>query len=578
MEFKILKKYTSSTIAPIILVISISVLVYANSINNGFTLDDTPYLVNSHYIKELNNIFTIFTPAYLKVPPGEVDINRPVMTWSLIIEYFLWGLAPKGYHLSNILLHTINSILLYFFVLMFLNNKRTALLSAILFVAHPVHTEAVDGINYREDLLVTSFYLISAILFLKMIAHEDKRRLYFISTLLAFIFALLSKEMAVTLPVILLLLHIIKLKSLKRTIYDGCWFYLSCSLILGIYTVALFLLYLKTYFSSSSFAFLTYAIDSNPSDNLQFIPPLGKMFGYFLKFLLFPINSSHAYDIKASNSLFEALPLISLFLVGWLIIYALKTLKTNPKVAFPVLWFFVTLIPVATTIYRQPLAERFLYLPSIGPTILLAVATCWIFEIAKRQIFARYAAVTITAIALMSYAVITMHRNNAWENDEVLLRATLKSDPMDQHSHLSLGLYYSHLGDYVHALDEYQKALNNKPPTLTPVYKDEALTEMGKIYFDLGDHAVAIDLFQKALEYFPQNIDARFYLALTYSSMGLKNEAVTELRKVLKAAPNAIFKRLNEYETARSKNPNSLVVKAMNKRISEIEKLSTISW
>lgn len=183
---------------PIFLITTVSLVVYANTLKNGFLLDDDNFIIRSDYIKDWKNSFTIFTPQYRNVPARHVDLNRPVMTWSLIWDYALWGLNPFGYHLTNLLLHSLNVILLYFLGLLILQRQSIALLGAIIFAVHPIHTEAVNGINFREDLLVTVFYLLATITFIK----GDRSKEPLINKMLSLTFfaaGLLSKETAITL-------------------------------------------------------------------------------------------------------------------------------------------------------------------------------------------------------------------------------------------------------------------------------------------------------------------------------------------------------------------------------------------
>lgn len=167
--------------AAIILIVTLTSVVYANSLKNSFVGDDFTVLVDNDFVKSWKNFPAIFSRTYLtsvseieylgkrNIGSGELSY-RPVVTISYFIDYSLWRLNPFGYHLSNLLLHIFNAILLYIFVDLIVRNKKTALLASLLFALHPVNAEAVNNIAFREGLL-----------------------------------ALFSKEMSITLPILLVL-------------------------------------------------------------------------------------------------------------------------------------------------------------------------------------------------------------------------------------------------------------------------------------------------------------------------------------------------------------------------------------
>lgn len=166
IQMKIKNKIFAKISSPkaIILIVILTSLVYANSLKNSFVRDDHIVIVNNDFVKSWKNFPLIFTGDYL-TPISEIkhlgtrDIGsgettyRPVVTISYFIDYSLWKLNPFGYHLTNLLLHIFNAILLYVFINLIAKNKKVALLTSLLFTLHPANSEAVNGIAFREDLL-----------------------------------------------------------------------------------------------------------------------------------------------------------------------------------------------------------------------------------------------------------------------------------------------------------------------------------------------------------------------------------------------------------------------------------------
>ena len=140
---------------PCIILSVISVIVFFNTASNAFVYDDSVTVVHNSLIKNWKNIHSLFSFHYFMLS-GELSY-RPVVTLSYFIDYFLWGLNPVGFHLTNIFLHAGNTILFYFFLKRVVKANTSAFIAALLFTTHPVLTEAVNSVSYREDMLAAFF-------------------------------------------------------------------------------------------------------------------------------------------------------------------------------------------------------------------------------------------------------------------------------------------------------------------------------------------------------------------------------------------------------------------------------------
>ena len=149
-------------ILSISLILIISIAIYSNTLKNGFVYDDEFTVVNNTLIKNFSNISKLFTKEYFAAS-GEMSY-RPVVTFTYFIDYALYGLKPYGYHLTNLLLHALNGVILYIFLTLLFKPSQSSifnlqLLISLLFATHPVLTEAVNAISFREDLLCFLFYI-----------------------------------------------------------------------------------------------------------------------------------------------------------------------------------------------------------------------------------------------------------------------------------------------------------------------------------------------------------------------------------------------------------------------------------
>ncbi|MCR4292537.1 MAG: tetratricopeptide repeat protein [Candidatus Kuenenia sp.] len=230
-------------ILSIVILSTVSILTYLNCLPNQFVYDDNATIIDNHFIEDWRNLSVLFTHDYF-ARSGELTY-RPVVTLSYFVDYSLWQSRPMGYHITNVVSHTINSMLVYFLIYClsvrcFLPAKypasqyiegsasyiNHAFLAALLFIMHPIVNETVNAISYREDLLATNFALLSFLLFLLsgkktpslayLAKTKDHRRMFFsetesmpaikhgipvyIAAMTAYFLALLSKESAIVLP------------------------------------------------------------------------------------------------------------------------------------------------------------------------------------------------------------------------------------------------------------------------------------------------------------------------------------------------------------------------------------------
>src|SRR3989339_670637 len=201
-----------------LIVIFIAVLLYLNTLSNAFVYDDAYVITENYFIKSLGNLPKLFTKGYLPLS-GELSY-RPIVTLTYFFAYAIWRLNPLGYHLTNIILHTINAFLFYLFMKSISRNSSLSILATLLFLSHPLLTETVNAVCYREDILASIFFLLAFVYFIKIrisfsesgnpIQQTHARLIpsYTISCG-SYCLALFSKEMAITLPILLVLFDLL---------------------------------------------------------------------------------------------------------------------------------------------------------------------------------------------------------------------------------------------------------------------------------------------------------------------------------------------------------------------------------
>lgn len=478
-------------------------VVYLAALGNSFTYDDHHYIVESEYIKGWKAFFSIFWDGYLSIPSEKIDHSRPLMPLSLALDYTLWGPNPLGYHLTNITLHAINSVLLYALAC-YISTGWVPIAASLLFAVHPVHVEPVAGVTFREDLLVTFFYL-SAILFYIWFRISSKK-LHYTLSIIAFILALLSKEMAATLPLTLLCYEYFFPGEKKVA-----WYYS-----LPYWCLLTFYLY---------FLYLVYSNLPTPPVHSESFWSVFKVLSFYAKLLLFPMNLHVDYNLHGTYFL-EWMVFLGILLTLVSVVYVIRGRgRAGP---FAVAFFFITLIPVLNIIPTFSLiADRFLYLPSAGFCIFIAEG------LYRRQLASiRVPSMAVIALLLAFYSVVTFDRVKVWRDDFTLWSDALKKSPQSVRAHVAIGTQYINEGRDDEALSMLQKAIEIRPDY------DKGYYNLGVVYMRKGYMDAAIMNFKKALEINPGYAKAHFNLGLALAKKGRYDEAVTEYEKALKFMPN----------------------------------------
>ncbi len=420
-KFKSLKPYLIFAI-----IISIGVIVYSNSLGNGLILDDPSHVETNTLIRSLKNITQYFTEHEASSIGG--DNYRPLVPLSYAIDYSLYPHKVMGYHITNLIFHIANALLVFFLILLITKERIVAFFTALIFLVHPIQTEAVAWISGRPNVLFLFFLLLSFIFYIRYIKFH-KILLYFISLLL-FICSILSKEMAAVLPFLLVLYDWLYEK--KERITAKITRYLPYILIAGSYI--LLRLNLTGRFSQT-----TYLTGGFYTTFLTMIRGIA----HYIKLLFCPVNLCADYmKFPISISFKEPGVLISASFLLILIMAALSLKSKIKHISFSMLFFFIALLPVLNIVpIRILIAERFLYLPSVGFALSVAVLFRSMYGISKEEI-AKKGVILLQIVLILIYMQLTMIRNKVWHDSGTYNRNILKSYPNNDRAHNNIATYY----------------------------------------------------------------------------------------------------------------------------------------
>lgn len=476
------------------------------------------------------------------------------------VDYQFSGLNPLGYHISNIILHIITSLLIYLTISALSGNSRIAFFAALLFAVHPVHTDSVAYISGRRDILSTLFYILGFYLFLE--SRKKKQSKLLILSLAAYLLAIASKEMAVTLPAIFFAYDLISSlpdegslanrlsNALKKIISSYKIFYLTFLVPAILFTC--YKVLLKSPSNKEGF----YGGDLY----IQFLT-VSKILFYYIKLLFFPINLIADYSFNSfplSQSLLEPETILSLMALCAIAFLTLRLLCKNKIMAFSLIWFFVTLLPVCHIFpHHELLAEHYLYLPSFGFVLLIALSLERLLTSARWRY---YIYISFTLVIIL-FSTRTFYRNYDWKNSYTIWKKTVKTVPNCVRAVNNLGVEYFKRKDLKQA-----KALHQKALQIQPVY-EKAYYNLGNVYRTEQNFNRAIEMYKKAAQLNPKNFRAYNNLGNAYAMQKRYDEAKKAYLSVLKLKPRYAEAHNNLGNVYRSLGKTDLAISHYKKAI-----------
>jgi len=464
------------------LLLAIPFLAYVNTFHNDFVWDDRYVLSENPYIRHMENIPSFFTTSKTQAS-YDMKVYRPLRQVMFAIEYKMFGPNPSGYHLQNVFVHSMNCLLLFLLLRHLRLSALQSFLVSTLYSVHPVNTEAAANIAGRADVLFLFFYLIGVIFYIKS-RYSPRRRLYLVGVVVAYSLSLLSKEMAISFPLTVVLIDIFLEGGQIAELRKKLSFYLMLTVLSGLYlyarTLAIGDLGRGEYYGDSFWTTMfTQTAIVLKYIKLVFIPyPLSARYDIFL--LVTPVNP---YTV------------IFLFLIALLIVATVVSLSRK-TFSLPLLgswWFILTLLPVSNVIPIRAamMAERYLYLPVIGLLILTASAFKGrrTFHLTRTTVPALGSYVAVLSL----FFILTLSRNAVWKNDITLFEDTRSKAPDSLAVHWNLFNEYQKRGDGEKAAAEYgeMKRINEKV--------SREYLALARKYRESGKRADAARLARKAL-------------------------------------------------------------------------------
>ena len=550
-------------IAVIICLLSVS--VYLPALENNFVnWDDPNYVYDNPHMKDPDIDFVSWAFS-----TSRTGYWHPLTWLSLSVDHAVWKLNPVGYHLTSVLLHGLNTLLVVLlagslFMKGLPSQKGPVMFGTavvgLMFGLHPFHVESVAWISERKDVLYAFFWLLSLLAYTGYASSAVVKRkaLLFLLCFMSFALSIISKPMAVTLPFVLLIMDFYPLKR-----FDQKGSFIKVALV---EKLPFFLL-------SGAISFVTIIMQKkegsmNVMEHLSLLKRLAgaiKAIGFYLAKTVWPADLVPFYPLDLNISLLTWENMLALVCVLSFTAISIKLWRRIPLLIACWCYFLITLLPVLGIVQvgSQAMADRYMYLPILGPLMIIGALGSISWEKGKTVCYL-FVALFFSFSVFMS--VITVKQIPVWKDSISLWEYVNIRKPEVLLAHINLGLAYNEQGRTEDAISEFQTALLINPDNapvhnhLGLAYKTQGRTEaavkeyvraiqidpayarphnnLGIIYFEQRRTDEAMKEFLTAIELDPSQSEAHRNLGVLYIEAGRLNDAVKEFQIASDLDPN----------------------------------------
>jgi protein O-mannosyl-transferase len=512
--------------------------VFLPSLRNGFIdLDDPAFISENSYV---SHGFTWAGMGWAFANSVGGSWN-PLIWLSIMLDCQLFGVQPGGHHLSDLLLHAANTMLLFLVFRRMTGATWRSLLVALLFGIHPLHVESVAWAAERKDTLSTLFWMLSLLAYVRYVelsqAQSPKAKAFYLLTLLAFVFGLMSKPMIVTLPCIMLLLDWWPLGRMQNA---ECRRQNAAPPDTHHAPRTTLLRLLREKVPFFAFGLLISAVTVYTQRECGELSPLSDLtisariinatvsYGRYLALTVWPAHLAF-YSLPQVFPIWPAVGMAALLLAASLL--ALGAVRTRPYVAFGWFWYLVTLLPVIGLLQvgHQSHADRYTYVPLIGIFCLLA----WGAHDLTRRL--RYQPLLLSALALataLPCIALTRRQLGYWKDMETLTRHALEVTENNDAAQNVLGVVLFKKGQVDEAIRQFQTSLRINPRHAQAQYN------LGVALVTKGQADEAIRHYQEAIRLNPDYAEAHNNLGSTLGSKGQLDEAIQQFREATRLKPD----------------------------------------
>ena len=593
----------------------LTVLVYHNTLFNTFVYDDKDVIVKKSFVKHLKNIPALFTSdslirsgelsyrpvvtlsyildyaAWTRMPvfryfelnnflsrsifPAKEKIERIInkdkekvndANNAKIIEAITKSLGkakakeivaiakhrPLGFHITNLLLHIINVLIVFAFVAVLTGSNFHSLCVSLLYAVHTLNTETVNSISYREDIYTAIFCLLALIFYIKYIRSGKNARSPYYLSLIFYFFGVFSKEMALSFPILIVLYDYLfvcecKLKNIFKRIIP---------IYSGFAAVTFFYLLVRFYF----FRDMHETEIPYPGNSMYTnILTMSTVFLHYLKLLFIPVGLTCHYLFDVKKSIFDPLVVLSIILHLAIFWAAWSFRRKHKYISFCIFGYYVLLLPVMNIFpVVNIVAERYLYYPLVFFCLFVVLVLdkffSWFLPPLKLSKYKELFFLGVLCIILAILSTLSYSRNQDWFDNYTLWKSAVKIQPWSAKAHNNLGLAYKEKGLYEQSIVEYKEAMR-----VNPTYTD-AGNNLAILYGEVGDHDLELEMYRHSLSINPNDATMNYNTGMAHMEQGKVKEGLVYVKRAVEIearyvnAHNGlaiIYSRLGKYKLAK---------------------------
>jgi protein O-mannosyl-transferase len=509
--FNHLKKHV--ILISIFLLLTLTTIVFYPSLKNDFlNWDDPMNVTDNKSIKTLSweNIKQLFAWSLVN-KDLTASYYHPLTMLSYALEYHFFKLNPFVFHLTNLIIHLLNVLLVFWLLLILTSDVRISFLTAIFFGIHPLQVESVAWVTERKNILSTFFFLLTIICHL--LYHRNQNKKYYYLSLFIFILSLLSKPTAATVPLILILCDYLQKKSIRNSFSEKIPFFVI------VFGFGIFNFFIQ----------LPAKHIYTPPKFLDGICIAAHDVLFYIIKIMVPIKLSCFYPHpERINNLLPLPYLISPIILTSLVLLIFFSRKYTRKIIFAFSFFLITLSPVSVLIIQGYVkADRYNYVPLIGIFYLTGELFSWIYREKTKGSKALNIIITIILIGIISiFSFVTFQRCQVWKDSMTLWSDVIKKYPNVMVAYNDRGEVYLQRKEYDKAMEDFNMAIKIEPNFM-------AYTNRGKVYEETKEYDKAIADYNQAIKVEPSRMEAYINRGNTYYKIKEYDKAIDDYNQAL---------------------------------------------
>jgi tetratricopeptide (TPR) repeat protein len=516
---------------PLVLLAAVTA-AYARAPRLNFVYDDDLIVRKNPFIVSAKNIPVYFTQhIWSSLMTARKNYYRPVFLLWLLANFSAFGTDPVGWHLTSLLLHLGNTLLLYFLALRLIRQRFAALVAAFIFGLHPVQVETVAWVSASTELLGSFFSLASVLAYLRARDPGKRAPLWMGSSLLLYAAGSLAKETALILPAVIFLHEWLGRPASEEQLPPRPW---RVALVAALRESAPFFAVAIAYMAARIAVLGGVGQAVVRVTPRTFLFTLPSVLHAYLVHLLWPVRLGCFYDypyVETFSFRSVALPLVEVLAIVLALFLAVRESRAAQLSVF---WMVLPLLPsldIAIFPHGEIVHDRYLYHPVLGLSLLAGLGIAWLGRQLANRPGARLCGMLAAAGMILALAGLTFRQTRFWMDNFALYSRGVEIAPRNGFANNNLGVALLARGDANGAMDYFQRSLQYDPNLWLAKY------DIGIVYYNLGDYPKAEEYFRKTIVLRPEDSDSHLYLGMTFFRTGRRAQAIDSIRRAIALNP-----------------------------------------